>query len=132
MRSYHVLIPRKSTHHCRGVDLKDESFRSCFWTYVVFFFSRECQENPSKRQTQTLRQVQSGRHHHTIDSRSLKNKSEARVVVDIVKEILNDTNLSFTTNDIGVVASFRAQVLLIRKSRDYISLMYSSQLTQYI
>eukprot|EP00938_MAST-03A_sp_MAST-3A-sp1_P004944 g4944.t1 len=76
--------------------------------------------------------VQSGRHHHTIDSRSLKNKSEARVVVDIVKEILNDTNLSFTTNDIGVVASFRAQVLLIRKSRDYISLMYSSQLTQYI
>ena len=62
----------------------------------------------------------------------MKNKSEARVVVDIVKEILNDTNLSFTTNDIGVVASFRAQVLLIRKSRDYISLMYSSQLTQYI
>ena len=41
MRSYHVLIPRKSTHHCRGVDLKDVSFRSCFWTYVVFFFFHE-------------------------------------------------------------------------------------------
>ena len=58
--------------------------------------------------------VPSGRHHHTIDSRSLRNKSEAIVVVDTIKEILNDTNLRFTTNDIGVVASFRAQVLLIR------------------
>ena len=61
-----------------------------------------------------ITQVPSGRHHHTIDSRSLKNKAEARVVVDIVKDLLTDENLNFTTNDIGVVASFRAQVLLIR------------------
>ena len=124
--------PKKIDSSLSWRRLKGRKFPVMFLDVRSVFFSRECQENPSKRQTQTLRQVQSGRHHHTIDSRSLKNKSEARVVVDIVKEILNDTNLSFTTNDIGVVASFRAQVLLIRKSRDYISLMYSSQLTQYI
>lgn len=59
--------------------------------------------------------VKNGKHTHSIDSRSLKNVAEAHVVVETVKDILNDKKLSYTTNDIGVIASFRAQVLLLRK-----------------
>ena len=99
MRSYHVLIPRK-THHCRGIVSKDVNFPSCFWTY----------------------------HQEDIITRSIRDPwetTEAIVVVDTIKEILN--NLRFTTNDIGVVASFRLRscwyVCIRARSASFINLL---------
>lgn len=58
--------------------------------------------------------VVEGKQKHAMFSRSLYNRREADRVVSITDELLSSKDVSFTTNDIGVIAAFRAQVKLIR------------------